>query len=176
MMEPKNNQNGAHNVDHHAIEKLGELIDDIHVAMLTTVDEDGTLRSRPMATQEVEFEGDLWFFTSVDDAKVDEVRQEQQVNVSYVEPKNERYISVSGQAQVVRDPETLKALWHQNFKAWFPDGLDDPTLALLKIRVEKAEYWESSDKVVKALVTGPPPQYQGTDHAEIDIAPVPSHG
>jgi general stress protein 26 len=33
------------------IQQLSELIQDIDFAMLTTVDEEGTLRSRPMSTQ-----------------------------------------------------------------------------------------------------------------------------
>lgn len=163
-------QNGQHD----DIKKLGELIEDINIAMLTTVDEDGTLRSRPMGTQQVEFDGDLWFFTAADSAKVHEVRQEQQVNVAYAEPKQQRYVSVSGVAQLVRDQQKIKELWNPIFKAWFPEGLDDPNLALLKVHVTKAEYWESANGVVvqlvgfaKALLTGQ--QYQGGENEKISL-------
>lgn len=165
-------QNGQHD----DIKKLGELIEDINIAMLTTVDEDGTLRSRPMGTQQVEFDGDLWFFTAADSAKVHEVRQEQQVNVAYAEPKQQRYVSVSGVAQLVRDQQKIKELWNPIFKAWFPEGLDDPNLALLKVHVTKAEYWESANGVVvqlvgfaKALLTGQ--QYQGGENEKISLGP-----
>lgn len=168
----KNNikQNGQHN----DIKKLGELIEEIKIAMLTTVDEDGTLRSRPMGTQQVEFDGALWFFTGADSAKVYEVRQEQQVNVSYADAKQQRYVSVSGLAQLVRDQQKMKELWNPIFKAWFPDGLDDPNLALLKVHVTKAEYWESANGVVvqlvgfaKALLTGQP--YEGGENEKINL-------
>jgi general stress protein 26 len=144
-----------------SVKKIGELIKDIEFAMLTTVEEDGTLRSRPMATQQVEFDGDLWFFTQANSPKVDEVEREHEVNVSYASPDDQRYVSVSGRAQLVRDPEKIKELWNPAYKAWFPEGLDDPELALLKINVKQAEYWESSSSAVvhlfglaKAAVTG----------------------
>lgn len=143
------------------IKKLHDMVKDIRFAMLTTVEEDGTLRSRPMATQEFEFDGDLWFFTSADATKVNEVQHEHHVNVSYAEPKDQKYVSVSGTAQLIRDKSKIEELWNPLFKAWFPDGLNDPQLSLLKVSVDKAEYWDSpSSKVVrllgfaKALATG----------------------
>ena len=89
------------------IKKLRELIEQIQFAMLTTVEDDGTLRSRPMATQQTEFDGDLWFFTNASAPKVDEVQQNQKVNVSYAEPKDQKYVSVSGTAELVRDRQKM---------------------------------------------------------------------
>ena len=145
-----------------AIEKLRKLIKGIDIAMLTTVDEsDSTLRSRPMGTQKIEFDGELWFFTRASAPKVDEVEREQQVNVSYADPGHNRYVSVSGTAHLVRDRKKNEELWSPVLKAWFPKGLDDPDLALLRIDVQKAEYWDSpAGKLVeiagfvKAIVTG----------------------
>lgn len=156
------------------IKKLHDLIKDIRFAMLTTVEDDGTLRSRPMATQEFEFDGDLWFFTSADAAKVKEAQHDRHVNVSYSDPHNQKYVSVSGKAELVSDRAKIEELWNPLFKAWFPDGLDDPNLALLKVNVDKAEYWDSpSSKVVrllgfaKALATGKPIGNPG-DNAKIE--------
>jgi general stress protein 26 len=157
-----------------SVKKIGELIKDIEFAMLTTVEEDGTLRSRPMATQQVEFDGDLWFFTKANSPKVDEVEREHEVNVSYASPDDQRYVSVSGRAQLVRDPEKIKELWNPAYKAWFPEGLDDPELALLKINVKQAEYWESSSSAVvhllglaKATVAGQ--EYHPGDNEKINF-------
>src|SRR5919112_5957683 len=87
------------------IKKLRELIKDIQIAMLTTVTEDGTLRSRPMATQQAEFDGDLWFFTQANSPKVEELWHDRHVNVSYAAPDENRYVSVSGTAHLVQNPE-----------------------------------------------------------------------
>lgn len=156
------------------IKKLHDLIKDIRFAMLTTVEDDGTLHSRPMATQEFEFDGDLWFFTAADAAKVKEAQHDRHVNVSYSDPHNQKYVSVSGKAELVRDRTKIEELWNPLFKAWFPDGLEDPNLALLKVNVDKAEYWDSpSSKVVrllgfaKAVITGKPIGNPG-DNAKIE--------
>ena len=144
-------------------EKLGALIKDIKFAMLTTVDDDGTLRSRPMATQNGTFDGELWFFTRASSPKVHEIEHEQHVNVSYAQPDDQTYVSVSGKARLVRDAKKNEELWTPAMKAWFPNGPDDPETALLNITVEKAEYWESASSTVvhvigfvKAVVTGKP--------------------
>lgn len=133
------------------IEKVRDLIKGIKIAMLTTVNSsDGSLHSRPMGTQEVEFDGDLWFFTRSDSQKVDEIKTDQSVNVSYAhEP---RYVSISGKAQIVNDKAKMKELWSPIYKVWFPDGLDDPTLRLLKVSVQKVEYWDTPGGLVQTVI------------------------
>ncbi|MBC8100044.1 MAG: pyridoxamine 5'-phosphate oxidase family protein [Armatimonadetes bacterium] len=133
------------------IEKLRELIKGIDIAMLTTIDENGNLRSRPMGTQEVEFDGDLWFLTSVDTVKVSEIERENRVNVSYGGGKD-RYVSVSGTAVVLNDRAKIKELWSPIYKAYFPEGLDDPNLRLLKIEVQQAEYWHTPGGIVATII------------------------
>lgn len=158
------------------VQKLGELIKDIKMAMLTTVDEDGSLRSRPMATQRTKFDGALWFFTRASAPKVDEVEHEHEVNVSYADADSNTFVSVSGTAELVRDQTKIKELWTPALKAWFPNGSDDPEVALLKIDVEKAEYWDSPHgKVVqligyvKAVATGHSYQPGPAEHDKIRL-------
>ncbi len=148
---------------HAAIEKLGGLIKKVQFAMLTTVDDDGTLRSRPMARQGDDFDGSLWFFTRATAPKVDEVEKEHQVNVSFSDPNDQLYVSISGRANLVRDRAKAKELWNEPLKAWFPKGPEDPDLALLKVDTEKAEYWDTPSSTmvhligyVKATLTGEP--------------------
>jgi general stress protein 26 len=144
-----------------SIKKLAELIKEIKYAMLTTTESDGSLRSRPMQVQQVEFDGDLWFFTGASSPKVSEIQRDHQVNVSFAAPNKDSYVSMSGRANLVRDRQKIDELWNDALKAWFPKGKDDPEVALLKVNVEQAEYWdEPGGKVVelagfvKALVTG----------------------
>ena len=156
-----------------SIKKVNDLIKDVQIAMLTTID-GGVLRSRPMQTQEAEFNGDLWFFTSTDTHKTDEIEKDARVNVSYASPASNTYVSVSGTASLVSDKEKIEELWNPILKAWFPKGLDDPTLILLKVSVEQAEYWDSSSSTivkvvgfVKALVTGE--RADGGDHGRVNL-------
>ncbi len=125
------------------IKKLRKLIRNTPVAMLTTVGADGSLRSRPMATPEGDFDGELWFFTRYHSPKSEEIQENQKVNVTYASRKNDRYVSVSGRAALVRDPEKVKELWRGALKQWFPEGKKDPELALLKVTVDRAEYWDA---------------------------------
>ena len=158
------------------VEKLGALIKDVKIAMLTTPDSDGTLRSRPMATQNGEFDGTLWFFTRASSPKVEEVEQSHQVNLSYAAPDSNTYVSVSGTATLVRDPAKAKQLWNPILKAWFPQGLEDPDLALLHVEVEKAEYWDSPSSAmvhmvgfVKAIATGHAYKPSPGEHGKIQV-------
>jgi len=156
-----------------SIKKLNGLIEDVEIAMLTTLD-GGVLRSRPMQTQEAEFNGDLWFFTNSDTHKTEEIEKDNRVNVAYSSPSKNTYVSVSGTASLVSDREKIEELWNPILTAWFPKGLDDPTLILLKVSVEQAEYWDSASNAVvkmvgfvKALVTGKPAG--GGDHGKVNL-------
>ena len=153
--------------------KLRDLIEDIDFCMLTTIEPDGSLHSRPMSTQEMDADGCLWFFTSTDSAKAREVRADELVNLSYARPKDMRYVSVSGVADLVRDPAKNKELWKPIYKTYFPEGLDDPNLGLLKVHVHEAEFWDDSSnkmvkffKFVKSAVTGTP--YEA-DHGKMEL-------
>ncbi len=156
-----------------SIKRLNDLIKEVEIAMLTTIDK-GALRSRPMATQQTEFDGDLWFFTSSETHKTDEIEKDNRVNVSYALPSDNTYISVSGKAEIVKDRAKIEELWNPIYKAWFPDGLDDPNIILLKIEVEQAEYWDSSSSTVvqiygflKALATGE--RADGGENKKLDL-------
>jgi general stress protein 26 len=134
-----------------SIAKIRELIKDIRVAMLTTVGQDGTLHSRPMMTQETEFDGTLWFLTRQDTAKAGEVAEHRQVSASYAQPDDHRYVSLSGLATLLEDRDKARQLWSPAYRAWFPDGLDDPNLVLLRVDVESAEYWDAASGRMVAL-------------------------
>jgi general stress protein 26 len=145
------------------IKKLGELIKDVKFAMLSTVEGDGSLRSRSMASQQVEFDGDLWFFTGASSHKVHDIENNPQVNVAFSDPNDQNYVSMSGRATLVRDQQKAEDLWNVFYRSWFPKGLDDPDLALLRIEVAGAEYWDSPSSAVvhvyglaKARLTGTP--------------------
>ena len=155
---------------------LATLIQDIKMAMFTTADAGGSLRSRPMATQQQEFDGDLWFFTQASSPKVAEAESHPQVNLSYADPGATKYVSISGTAELVRDAAKNKELWNPIYKAWFPKGLEDPELALLKVSVESAEYWDSpSSKMVqlagfiKAVATGKPYKAGPEEHGKVAL-------
>lgn len=130
------------------IKKVAELIKGIKFAMLTTIEENGRLHSRPMATQSVEFDGDLWFFTRTESPKAWELQTHRQVSVTFADPEKSKFLATAGTASLVHDREKMKELWTPVLKVFFPDGVDDPQLALLKVIVETAEYWDSAPTAI----------------------------
>lgn len=128
------------------IDHLATLIRGIRIAMMTTVCKDGSLCSRPMTTVDPDFDGGLWFFTKVNSATTGEVEEEGQVNVTYENSQESIFVSLSGRATLVLDPQQNEKLWHEDLRVWFPDGLNDPHLALLRIDVDKWAYWDSESQ------------------------------
>jgi general stress protein 26 len=143
-----------------AMDRLGDLIQGIRTAMLTTMGPVGYPRSRPMATLAADFSGTIWFFTSVNSRKVGEIGQTPQVAVTYSSPGKESYVALTGEAAVVEDSARAHAMWNPLHKAWFT-GPDDPTLRLVRIDVHEAEYWDTPGgkiasflQLAKAAITG----------------------
>jgi general stress protein 26 len=129
--------------------ELWDKLEGVRPAMMTTVDADGSLRSRPMWTQGDSFDGSLWFFTADDAPKADDLARNPQIGLSYAAPDKDLYVSVSGRAEVVDDRAKIDELWNTFAEAWFPEGTDDPHLALIRVDVDHAQYWE--DKKPKVL-------------------------
>jgi general stress protein 26 len=121
-------------------QEFDEVLSHFDTAMLITRAEDGTLRSRPMAIAGKEPSGDLWFATSIHSPKVDELENESHICAAM--QASNRYLSVSGRGQIVRDRKKIDELWKPSWKAWFPDGKDDPKIALVRLVANEAEYWD----------------------------------
>ncbi len=149
--------------------KLWDMIKDVKIAMLTSED-GGQLRARPMAASQKEFDGNLWFFTRASAHKVREVQQDEHVGVTYADPGSQNYVSLSGTASLVRDGGAITEHWSEVMRTWFPKGKDDPDIALLKVHVTQAEYWDAPNSTmlhaygyVKAALTGQSPQPGGNE-------------
>ena len=132
-------------------------------AMLVTRSADGALRARPMAVAESQADGDVWFVTYIDSPKVDEIRVDDRIGVTM--QGEGRYLSISGTGEIVRDRAKVHELWKEQWKVWFPNGKDDPNIALIRVRAEEAEYWDQHGtkglkyllEAVKALARGTTP-------------------
>lgn len=160
-----------------AREHLWELIHDIRFAMFTTHHRAGHLHSRPMTTQNSKLDehNSLWFFMSRKGEPVADIAKDSGVNLAYVNPSDDTYVSVSGTAAVVEDQAKKEELWSKLAQAWFPGGVTDADLALVQVRIEHANYWDIGEsKIVQlfhmatAAMTGKPPTSLG-EHAEIKL-------
>jgi general stress protein 26 len=147
--------------------KLFDMIKDVKFAMFTTHKVQGHLHSRPMTTQNKSIDEDdsLWFFMSRAGDPVSEFQGDDQVNVSYADPGSDTYVSISGVAHVVEDMAKKQALWNKGAQAWFKGGAADPDLALVRVRIEHADYWDVKEnklvqlyKMAEAAITGKTPK------------------
>ena len=154
------------------VQKLAGLLKDQRFAMLTTIADDGTLMSRPLAMQDVDFDGDLWFFVARDSRAVAQVGAQPRVNVAL--GSGSTWISLAGTATVVDDVAKKRELWDTSVEAWFPEGADSPDVVLLHVSAESAEYWNSPGgristifSLVKSKVTGQP--FSGGENERVDL-------
>lgn len=142
--------------------RLKALIESMRIGLLTTVDLDGTLHTRPVETLRCDVDGTLWFFTDHRSPKANEVSHDMRVSVGYSEPAKGTYVAVAGHARILRDRALAAQLWTPAQRAWYPRGPDDEHLSILRVTLQRAEYWESRGKAsyllaaAAASITGEP--------------------
>jgi general stress protein 26 len=137
----------------HNIQQISQLLADIDSGMLTTIDEDGSLHSRPMTRSgNLQSEPTLWFFTDASSHKVLEIERHHQVNVSFSSSELQRYISISGIAELVKDQHKMQELWEPKLQRWFTQGLDNPDLVLLKVNIYKVDFWDSQSSFLPTTI------------------------
>lgn len=140
--------------------KLLDKINNTPSAILTTRS-GNELHSRPMKTVESQDFGVVWLFSDIHTDKTNELDRSPNVSVTYVNTQEEIFVAISGTATLQRDPKLIRKYWNPMLRSWFPKGVDDPNLALIKVTINMAEYWDTSPSAVtklfnvaKAAVTG----------------------
>ena len=147
-----------------ALKKFKKLVNEINVCMFITNNANSSNEfdhTRPMWTIEVEDSGAVWFFTDIRSIKVEEVSKDQNVHLVYSHPGKESYLDVWGRGTVVTDKQQIKDKWTPMVKAWFPGGIDDPNISLLKVQPEQLYYWDAEAgkmvsflKIIAGAITG----------------------
>lgn len=156
-------------------ERLVELLKKVRVAMFATRGPDDRFHSRPMATSDVEFDGSLYFLTDEHSGKIADVSKHPDAIVTYSDEGQQIYLSLRGHAEVILDKDIIKKHWTASARGWFPKGVDDPNIALIRVKIDDAEYWDAPNgKVVvlyayaKAMLTGKRPENVG-EHARVSL-------
>jgi general stress protein 26 len=132
-------------------EKLRDLMKQMKFCMLTSNSPEKLMRARPMTLQQSEFDGDLWFFTGLDTTLVSDTKGDPRVNASFSDG-SAAFVSVAGRASLVDDAAKKKELWNDMYKTWFPGGVNDPNLTLMKVTIDSAEYWDTPGGKVMQLL------------------------
>lgn len=158
------------------VAELSDKIKGVRFAMFTTVDQHGHLISQPMTNQEVDADGALWFFTNSNTDLWQNIASSPKVNVSFAEPEDSLYVSISGTAERVVDRARIDDLWNPMVAAWFPNGKEDPHVVLIKVVSKTVQYWDSKEnkltrmvEMAKAVITGNTPALDPADHGQIKL-------
>lgn len=156
-------------------EHLFDLTKDFKTAMLVTRERDGSTHARPMAVAEMKPDADVYFSTSIDSPKIAEIKADPRVLITF-QGRNE-FASIEGTATVVRDRALIDRLWAEDWRLWFPEGKDDPTLCLLKVSAERGEYWDTSGskgarflfESMKAILQRRQPMKDAAQNAKVEL-------
>jgi len=165
-MKQEHNQN---------IEKLIEMVKGVRSCMLITHEKNvENLSGRPMGVNKIDDDGTMWFFTRASSSKVDEIEESRKVAIAITNESSNNYLMIHGTATLVDDKSKMKELWSSVMKAWFPLGLADPDMTLIKVTPSEVEYWDSSSSkmivlfnILKAIVTGK--EYAEGEHGKINL-------
>lgn len=138
-----------------AIVQLRDQLKSIRFGMLTSLGGEGDLYSRPMTLQELDDNGSLWFFTSDDQPLAHQLSVNPQANITFSEPAKDLYISLAGEASLLKDRGRAQQLWSPAVAAWYPGGIDDPHLTLIRFDTSTAEIWDVDTNQMQQLFSGP---------------------
>jgi general stress protein 26 len=144
------------------VEKLKEMVERIHICLFCTnlkVDDGGTCR--PMDAQEVDDDGNLWFFSDKNSDKNKEIEQDKHVQLFFSHPGKQSYLVLNGEAEIIVDRDKIEELWTPLVKVWFKEGKDDPNISIIKVNTKNAYYWDEDGhkminffKMVASIATG----------------------
>jgi len=105
--------------------------------------------------------GNLWFFTGLKSAKVNDIENDSNVHLVFAHPTKDSYVDLRGRASIEQDRKSIEEKWNPIVKAWFPDGQDDPNLCMIKVKTDEAHYWDSSNtrmvemlKIAASVISG----------------------
>jgi len=145
---------------------IWKLIKEIKFGMLVTGDDDHSrLHARPMTLVQEEYDGTLYFYTSKNDGKAYEIKKDRHVCITFSDPSEQTYVSLTGKANLTIDPELINRYWNKFVSAWYPEGKEDPNLAMLEIKIETGEHWKTDEnrlvqlfEIAKANLTDSQPE------------------
>ena len=129
------------------VEKLKQIVGRSRVGMLGMYHEDG-IHFTPMSHVDIDDEGNLWFFTTKETGKSISAKNKNNIFITYAQEVSSTFLSISGKAYLNANREKMRELFNPYVKAWFPKGLEDPSISLLVVHPLEVECWTSDEHKV----------------------------
>jgi len=139
------------------ISELSDLVSIGDIAMLTTKTIGGHLRGRPMEVCHISDNGDIYFFAQTSDEITAEITDHNHVSLCFRNSADDDYTSVSGMVQLSKNNEDMVAFWDNKYERWIHEGLENPSIVLIKINPMYAEHWNLSglmQSIIKFIQSG----------------------
>ncbi len=149
-------------VAHEGVKKLKEMVEKIDICLFCThLKTDDGSKCRPMSVQEVDDDGNLWFFSGADSEKNSDIKTEKHVQLFFSHPPKSSFLVLNGEAEITYDRSKIDELWSPLVKTWFKEGKDDPNISLIKVNTNSAYYWDTEGnrminffKMLASVATG----------------------
>lgn len=145
-----------------AIDMVKKLVKEINICLFcTSLKTDDGSTARPMAAQDVDDEGNLWFFSDKHSDKNKEIEKDSHVQLFFSDPNKSVYLVLNGEAEIMMDYDKVEELWSPLVKTWFKEGKDDPNISIVKVNSKSAYYWDTEGnkminffKMIASVATG----------------------
>ncbi len=134
-----------------ALDRLINMVDTSDVCILITTDIDGHRHNRPMAAVKFDDKGDCWFFASKSSGKLQDISHNNKLQVVFANPATDQYLEVQGTGSITCDENEIKHKWSPLVSQWFPNGVNDPELCMVKVEVTNIFYWDEVTEGIKRL-------------------------
>nr|POE48076.1 protein bli-3 [Quercus suber] len=163
------------------VEDLGAFVDKSKFCLMTTHTADGKLVTRAMALAAKEGNGvDFIFHANSESGKTDDLEANSEVNLGFLNNSGE-WASISGDAKIVTERETVRKYYSPALKAWLGDlgdgkhdgGPEDPRIIVIKVVSKTVQYAVSRNtaigstiEMVKGVITGEAPAVNKLRHLD----------
>ena len=149
-----------------AVNKIKEMVKNIGTCMFFTNTQSGIHNSRPMAVIETDINGNLWFFTNRQSAKVSDIEKDSHVHLVFSNPAKDLYLDLRGRASIEEDRQSIEEKWDPLIKVWFPEGKNDPGLCLIKVKTDEAHYWDRDSTKMQEVIKAASAVIKGKELSE----------
>lgn len=147
------NSEAIHDLSHgEAVSKIRELVKHNNICLFTSNLTTLPLQTRPMAVQEVDDDGNIWFLSSKSSHKNFQVEDDPRVQLMFANRGDNEFLSIYGEATIYTDRNKIEDIWSPIAKAWFKEGKNDPDLSVIKVSPEDAYYWDTKHNKAVSLI------------------------
>ena len=135
-----------------AIEWIQQKAETSNICMIITTDASGKLHNRPMGAIKIDDDGSCWFFASRSSGKLKDLAVNNKIQVVFADPSTESYVEVHGEGSVVCDENEISNKWSPLVDQWFPNGIKDPEVCLVRIEITNVFYWDETTEGIQRLL------------------------